>query len=318
MLRYFVQRGIFSILVLVGIVFVIYLGMDMTSNSDANVPDFDVFNYTGPAWQATQDFFGGIFEGDWGTFIADTGVEEVSGILRPAFVNSMGLLLISLAGAIVLGLILGGLAALRRQASLGTLTLTIIGISAPSFFVALLLQRAVIWHTQTFGRSLSVGGFGWAFVLGGIVMLVVERYAPPPVVLAADRTPVPRALAIGLCQMVALIPGVSRSGATLVGGRLAGLDRAAAAEFSFFLAMPTMVGAFVYELAAVQLSADRGLTIGIGFVMAFVAALVVVKPFLRYVTRVGFAPFAWYRIALGLVLLAAAARGWTFDAVAAP
>jgi peptide/nickel transport system permease protein len=163
MLRYFVQRGIFSILVLVGIVFVIYLGMDMTSNSDANVPDFDVLNYTGPAWQSTQDFFGGIFEGDWGTFIADTGVEEVSSILRPSFVNSMGLLLISLAGAVVLGLILGGLAALRQQASLGTLTLTIIGISAPSFFVALLLQRAVIWHTQTFGRSLSVGGFGWDY-----------------------------------------------------------------------------------------------------------------------------------------------------------
>jgi len=164
----------------------------------------------------------------------------------------------------------------------------------------------------------SVIVIAWAFVFGGIVMLVVERYAPPPVVFEADRTPVPRAFAIGLGQMVALIPGVSRSGATIVGGRLAGLDRAAAAEFSFFLAMPTMVGAFVYELAAVELSADRGLTIGIGFVMAFVAALVVVKPFLRYVTRVGFAPFAWYRIALGLVLLAAAARGWTFDAVAAP
>jgi undecaprenyl-diphosphatase len=122
-----------------------------------------------------------------------------------------------------------------------------------------------------------------------------------------------------MCQMVALIPGVSRSGATIVGGRLAGLDRAAAAEFSFFLAMPTMVGAFVYELVDVadRLTPDRGLAIAVGFVMAFAAALVVVRPFLRFVTRAGFAPFAWYRIALGLVLIAAAARGWTFYAVAA-
>jgi peptide/nickel transport system permease protein len=73
----------------------------------------------------------------------------------------MGLLLISLAGAMIIGLILGGIAALRKQASLGTLTLTIIGISLPSFFVALLLQRIVIWQTENFGRSLSVGGFGW-------------------------------------------------------------------------------------------------------------------------------------------------------------
>ena len=167
-------------------------------------------------------------------------------------------------------------------------------------------------------ESLSV--IGWAFVLGGIVMLLVERYAPPAVVTEADRTPVGRAFAIGLCQMVALIPGVSRSGATIVGGRLAGLDRAAAAEFSFFLAMPTMVGAFAYELLDVmgELTPDRGVSIAVGFVLAFLAALLVVKPFLRFVTRAGFAPFAWYRIAVGLVLIGAAASGWTFDAVAAP
>lgn len=161
MLRYFTQRAAFSVVVLVGIVFFIYLGMDMTSNSEANEPDFEVFNYTEAAWENTQAFFSGILTGDWGTYLADTGVEQVSSILAPAFVNSMGLLLISLAGAMIIGLILGGIAALRKQASLGTLTLTIIGISLPSFFVALLLQRLVIWQTQTFGRSLSVGGFGW-------------------------------------------------------------------------------------------------------------------------------------------------------------
>jgi undecaprenyl-diphosphatase len=185
----------------------------------------------------------------------------------------------------------------------------------PGFFAGAFLAdfvQAVLYE--------SVSVIGWAFVLGGIVMLLVERFAPPPVVHEADRTPVVRAFAIGLCQMVALIPGVSRSGATIVGGRLAGLDRAAAAEFSFFLAMPTMVGAFVYELVDVapSLTPDQGLSIGIGFVLAFVAALAVVRPFLRFVTRTGFAPFAWYRIALGLVLIAAATSGWTFDAVAAP
>lgn len=163
MLRYFIQRAVFSILVLVGIVFIIHLGMDMTVNSDASEPDFDVLNYTGGAWEDTLDFFDGIIDGDWGTFVADTGTEEVSSIIRPSFINSMGLLLISLAGAVFIGSILGGLAALRQQASLGTLTLTIIGISLPSFFVALLLQRAVIWHSNTFGQTFSVGGFGWDY-----------------------------------------------------------------------------------------------------------------------------------------------------------
>ena len=128
----------------------------------------------------------------------------------------------------------------------------------------------------------------------------------------AERTPVARAFGIGVCQMLALIPGVSRSGATIVGGRLLGLDRAAAAEFSFFLAMPTMVGAFAYELLEVreQLAAERAAEIGIGFVMAFAAALVVVRPFLRYVARSGFAPFAWYRIGTGAAILAALGADW--------
>ena len=158
----------------------------------------------------------------------------------------------------------------------------------------------------------SLAVIAWAFVLGGIVMLLTERYAPPPRVYQADQTPVGRAFAVGLCQTIALIPGVSRSGATIVGGRLLGLDRAAAAEFSFFLAMPTMTGAFAYELLEVRdrLAPERALEIAIGFVMAFVAARVVIKPFLRFVTQSGFAPFAWYRIVLGMVILAALGAGW--------
>ena len=146
-----------------------------------------------------------------------------------------------------------------------------------------------------------------AFIIGGIIMLIVERYRPAPVVRQADQTPVGRAVAIGACQAVALVPGVSRSGATIVGGLLLRLDRPAAAEFSFFLAMPTMAAAFAHDLWEVrhQLTPDRSAEIAVGFVMAFIAALLVVRPFLRFVGRSGFAPFAWYRIMAGAAIHAA-------------
>jgi undecaprenyl-diphosphatase len=151
-----------------------------------------------------------------------------------------------------------------------------------------------------------------AFIAGGIAILAIERLRSAPVVFQADQTPVPRAFAVGLFQTLALVPGVSRSGATIMGGMLVGLDRAAAAEFSFFLAMPALAGAFVHDLWEVRnhLEAARALEIAIGFMMAFVAALVVVKPFLRFVARSGFAPFAWYRIVAGLAILGAVAAGW--------
>jgi undecaprenyl-diphosphatase len=154
--------------------------------------------------------------------------------------------------------------------------------------------------------------FAWAFIVGGVVMLVVERAVAAPLVRNADQTPVARAVGIGVFQTLALVPGVSRSGATIVGGLLMRLDRAAAAEFSFFLAMPTMVAAFVYKLWEVRdhLAPERAGEIAVGFVMAFLAALVVVRPFLQFVGRSGFAPFAWYRIVVGLVLLAAVRGGW--------
>ena len=154
--------------------------------------------------------------------------------------------------------------------------------------------------------------FATTFVLGGIVMLLVERYRPTPTIVDADRTPLTRALGIGACQVLAMVPGISRSGATIVGGMLMGLDRAAAAEFSFFLAMPTMMAAFAHSLLKVRhhLSADRAAEIAVGFIMAFIASLVVVRPFLAVVRRRGFAPFAWYRIALGVALFLAIAARW--------
>lgn len=147
----------------------------------------------------------------------------------------------------------------------------------------------------------------WAFIIGGVIMLVVERWRPAPDIVDAEKTPLSRAFGIGVCQtLAAVLPGLSRSGATIVGGMLMKLDRAAAAEFSFFLAMPTMAAAFTNDLLDVrdQISPDRAIEIAIGFVMAFFASLVVVRPFLGFVRRSGFAPFAWYRIALGLVILA--------------
>lgn len=153
-------------------------------------------------------------------------------------------------------------------------------------------------------ESLRVVAF--AFIVGGVAMLVIERFRPAPDVFDAERTPVARALGIGLCQTLALVPGVSRSGATIMGAMLMRLDRPAAAEFSFFLAMPLLTAAFAYEFVDVRatLAAGRAVEIAIGFVAAFISAAVVVRPFLGFVRRAGFAPFAWYRIVAGAAILA--------------
>ena len=151
-----------------------------------------------------------------------------------------------------------------------------------------------------------------AFIVGGVVMLLLERRQTAPVVERAEDTPLPRALAVGVCQSLALVPGVSRSGATIIGGIAAGLSRTAAAEFSFFVAIPTMSAAFAHDLLDIagHLSPARGLEIAVGLVMAFLSSLLVIRPFLAFVARSGWAPFAWYRIALGVALLAAMGAGW--------
>jgi undecaprenyl-diphosphatase len=158
-------------------------------------------------------------------------------------------------------------------------------------------------------RSLTV--IAIAFIAGGIVMLIVERAAMRPSVSRIDQTSTGRALGIGLAQVTALVPGVSRSGATIVGGLVAGLDRGTAAEFSFFLAMPTMIAAFAHSTLQLRdhFTPERTLELAIGFVAAFVAAALVVRPFLAAVRRSGFAPFAYYRIAAGIVLLLFSMRG---------
>jgi len=186
-----------------------------------------------------------------------------------------------------------------------------------AFMIALATVPALVAGglLSKFVKGVLYGNFlviALAFIIGGIIMLTVERFRPAPDVLDVDRLPVGRAVATGAFQALALIPGVSRSGGTIVAAMAMRVDRAAAAEFTFFLAMPTMAAAFVHDLLEVRhdLGSARGLEIAVGFVTAFLASAAVVKPFLNYVRRSGFAPFAWYRIAAGLALLAAVAAGW--------
>jgi undecaprenyl-diphosphatase len=205
------------------------------------------------------------------------------------------------------GKISGVVAGLSSDAEARRFAAMVLIAFLPALLIGALLADFV--KTVLFESPRVIAG---AFIIGGIVMLGLERYRPAPDVVDAERTPLSRACGIGICQVLALIPGVSRSGATIVGGMLMRLDRPAAAEFSFFLAMPTMIAAFVHDLLEVkdQLAPERAIEIAIGFVTAFIASAVVVRPFLGFVRRSGFAPFAWYRIATGLALLAAVATGW--------
>jgi len=143
-------------------------------------------------------------------------------------------------------------------------------------------------------------------IVGGGVLLWIDRLRLKPVHHDATQFPLMTYLIIGLCQCLAMIPGVSRSGATIVSAMLLGADKRAAAEFSFYLAMPTMAGAFAYDLMKNwgQMGGSNWLIVAVGFATSFVAAFIVVKSFLDYVSSHGFALFAWWRIivgALGLI-----------------
>lgn len=142
----------------------------------------------------------------------------------------------------------------------------------------------------------------WTLVLGGFAILAIEKWANPPATgPGVAGVPLRTAVLIGVVQCLAMIPGVSRSGATILGAMAFGVDRKTAAEFSFFLAVPTLSGATIYQLYkhGAGLTAHDYQLIGIGSLVGFVVALVVVKLFVEIVTRVGFAPFAWYRIVAG-------------------
>jgi len=143
-------------------------------------------------------------------------------------------------------------------------------------------------------------------IIGGLLLIVVDGLRLEVRETDATRFSLPMYLKIGLFQCLAMIPGVSRSGATIVGAMLMGADKRAAAEFSFFLAMPTMAGAFAYELlkSYKTLSLNDGAMIVAGFLAAFVAGLIVVRSLLAYVSRHGFGLFGWWRIVVGSAGLA--------------
>ncbi|MGQ7792112.1 undecaprenyl-diphosphate phosphatase [Faunimonas sp. B44] len=148
-------------------------------------------------------------------------------------------------------------------------------------------------------------------IVGGVILALVDRLDLKPVHHDAMRYPPGLAFRIGLFQTLAMVPGVSRSGATIVGALLMGCDKRSAAEFSFFLAMPTMAGAFAYDLYKNRdvISIDDAGVIAVGFVAAFVAAVVVVRSLLDFVSHRGFTPFAIWRIVVGTAGLIAL---WAF------
>jgi undecaprenyl-diphosphatase len=148
---------------------------------------------------------------------------------------------------------------------------------------------------------------GWALIAGGIAILAIEKIAKPGTDNGVADLPLGKVIGVGLAQCLAMIPGVSRSGATIMGALALGVGRKTAAEFSFFLAVPTMIGASALELASHHEELLAGSTsvgwseIAVGFAVSFVVALGVIKAFVAYISRHGFAPFAWYRIVLGAV-----------------
>ena len=151
-----------------------------------------------------------------------------------------------------------------------------------------------------------------AFIIGGVIILLVERRSFTPRVDSTRAMTWLDALKVGVAQCFALIPGTSRSGATIIGGMLFGLSRKAATEFSFFLAVPTLVAAGAYDFwknRALFSGADAGI-FAVGSIAAFVSAFVVVRWLIRYVATHDFRPFAWYRIVFGVVVLLTAYFGW--------
>jgi len=151
-----------------------------------------------------------------------------------------------------------------------------------------------------------------AFIVGGLIILFVERKKLPFRVDSTDAMTWLDALKVGIAQCFALIPGTSRSGATIIGGMLFGLSRRAATEFSFFLAVPTLLAAGAYDLwKNRELFAARDLPMfAVGLIAAFVSAFIVIRWLIRYVATHDFRPFAWYRIVFGAVVLLTAYFGW--------
>lgn len=150
----------------------------------------------------------------------------------------------------------------------------------------------------------------WALIAGGVAILAIERVAKTGDYVEVSELPLRQAVGVGLAQCLAMVPGVSRSGATIMGALSMGIERRTAAEFSFFLAVPTMIGASTLELIDNREAMAAGASnvgwgeIAIGFGVSFIVALIVIRAFVAYVSRAGFSPFGWYRIVLGTAAVA--------------
>lgn len=192
-----------------------------------------------------------------------------------------------------------GMGLLRGERTAIAFTRNILIGFAPALIIGVLAYDAIRAAMQT-PVIVAV-----ALIVGGIAILLIERMVKQVRFTGVPQIPTSTAVSIGLVQCLAMLPGVSRSGATIMGSLLMGVERKTAAEFSFFLAVPTMLAATLYSLwkDRALLSADDLGAIAIGFASAFAVALLVVKAFVKVVSRYGFAPFAWYRIVVGFAAL---------------
>ena len=192
-----------------------------------------------------------------------------------------------------------GTGLLKMEAGPVSFTRNILLGFAPALVIGVLAYDAIRAAMQT-PEIVAI-----ALIVGGVIILVLERVVKTVHFNAVEDIPFGTALSIGVVQCTAMLPGVSRSGATIMGGLMMGVERKTAAEFSFFLAVPTMIAATAYALwkDRALLSADDLGMIAIGFTMAFLVAVVVVKAFVAIVGKYGFAPFAYYRIIAGTATL---------------
>ncbi|MBP7546733.1 MAG: undecaprenyl-diphosphate phosphatase [Corallincola sp.] len=195
---------------------------------------------------------------------------------------------------------------LGRDPDANRLTINIICAFLPAMVLGVLFHGTI---KELLFNAVVVAS---ALIVGGLIILLAERHEKEARVHSMEEMSWKDALKVGFAQSVAMIPGTSRSGATIIGGMLFGLSRQTATQFSFFLAIPTMFAATVYDLYKNRdlLVVEDLAVFGVGFIAAFIAALLTVKALLAYVTRHSFVPFAYYRIAFGLLVLASWYFGW--------
>lgn len=189
---------------------------------------------------------------------------------------------------------------LRTQPQARGLAANLVVATLPAVVIGLPSEK---WIEANLFRPIPVA---LAFVAGGLAILLIERWRKTPNVESVDHIPLKQAFGVGMIQVLAILfPGISRSGATIMGGLVLGLSRKAATEFSFFLAIPAMLGAsFIKLIKARELMSVADLPVfTVGFVVSFLSALMVIRGLLSYVARRSFVPFAWYRILVGALIL---------------